>query len=129
MEQFQKRNTWIRMRLTAAEMQAIEELSQQANCRTKSEYARKMLLKKPRVVHHQDESLKTFLHVMLELKRTLNEITANMTLAAEQLSSPAQSPQIRMWSKITEQDVTRFQKKIDDIFQTADKIYNLWSQE
>lgn len=129
MDQFEKKIIWVKMRVNEAEQQAIKELSRQAGCRTISEYCRKVLLKKPKVVHDKNESLKDFLNEMLALKRTLHGISDAMGQAAEQLSSPAQSPEIRRWGQIQEQDQQQFQKQITTIFETADKIYKQWSHE
>ena len=129
MEQVQKRNKWIRMRLTEAEAQAIEELSRQSSCFTISEYCRRTLLKKPRFVRRQNKSAKDFQAEMLILKRALNEAADNMGLVADLLSSPSQPPEIQMWGQINREDETRFRKKIDELFQIVDKIYKLWSHE
>lgn len=81
------RTELLRLRLTKAEYQIIKNNYAETTNKYFSDYARKMLLKKPVIGSYRDETMEDLMNVLVELKNELNSIGDNFNLAAKKLHS------------------------------------------
>ena len=124
-----KRTKWLKIRMTEEERRAFEALQRQSNCKTPSEYARKVLLGKPKVLQYRDDSLVDFETEMLELKRELRAISGNFDQMIRRLHTLQHLPGIQPWVQLNEEDKTRLDKQIETISADIETIFELWLQE
>lgn len=124
-----KRIKWLTIRMNEEESQAFEALQRQSTCQTASEYVRKAVLGKPLVLHYHNQSLDDFEKSMLQLKAELKTISDNFDVAIRQLPTLKQLPGIQQWILHNESDKTHLFKKIDTIYTTIEKAYELWLRE
>jgi hypothetical protein len=68
------RTNWCNISLTAEETRMLMELYEKSNCRSKCQYARDVLLRKPLVILTRNQSFDDFLAVATAIKDTLEEI-------------------------------------------------------
>jgi len=123
------RTKWLKIRITEEERQAIIALQRQSTSKSPSEYARKVVLNKPNILHYHDRSLDDFETSMLDLKRELKAISGNLNQMIRRLHTLKHLPGIQLSIRLNEEDKTRLDKKIETISTTIETIYELWLQE
>ena len=128
-QQQPKRSKWLTIRLTEAEYQQIEKLTQQTTCQSISEYARKSVLSKPIVLRYRNQSLDDFLADMLQLRKDLNHIGNNFNQAVHRLHTLHSTPKIQHWILLNEQDKTEIFRRIETISNKITEAYTLWLRE
>jgi hypothetical protein len=128
-QQQPKRSKWLTIRLTEAEYQQIEKLTQQTTCQSVSEYARKSVLGKPVVMRYRNQSLDDFLADMLQLRKDLNHIGNNFNQAVHRLHTLHSTPEIQHWILLNEQDKTEIFRRIETISNKITEAYTLWLRE
>jgi hypothetical protein len=124
-----KKKGWISFRVKPEEYDKIHELLNKTTHRKLSEYARKVLLNKPVVVKHRNESAAEVLSAMIKLKNELNPIGNNFNQAVKKLNTLNQISEFRIWLIIYEPDIKIGLQKIEEIKTKLNQIYERWSQE
>ena len=120
---------WISFRVKPQEYSQIHQYFSATTCRKLSEYARKVLLKKPVIVRFRNQSADDFLSAMLPLKNELNAIGNNFNQAVKKLHSLRQSGEFKNWLLTYETEQQKLLQKIDEIKNNLHKIHEKWSQE
>src|SRR5664279_4013350 len=120
---------WVSFRVKPAEYEHIEKHWKSTTCRSLSEYARKMLLAKPVVVKYRNESADQYLEEMILLKNELSAIGNNFNQAVKRLHTLDTVGQMRSWLIIYEATHQKFNRKVEEIKERLNQIYELWSQK
>ncbi|HEY4967189.1 MAG TPA: plasmid mobilization relaxosome protein MobC [Puia sp.] len=117
---------WVSFRVKPAEYEHIEKHWKSTTCRSLSEYARKMLLAKPVVVKYRNESADQYLEEMILLKNELSAIGNNFNQAVKRLHTLDTTGQMRSWLIVYESTHHSFIRKVDEIKERLNQIYELW---
>ena len=117
---------WVSFRVKPAEYEHIEKHWKSTPCRSLSEYARKMLLAKPVVVKYRNESADQYLEEMILLKNELSAIGNNFNQAVKRLHTLDTTGQMRSWLIVYESTHHSFIRKVDEIKERLNQIYELW---
>ena len=120
---------WISFRVKPEEYDNIYKLFQQTTCRKLSEYARKVLLKKPVVFKYRNQSADAFLTEMILLKNELSAIGNNFNQAVKRLHTLDHNSQMRSWLLLYDSMHVSFMSKTNEIKERLNQIYELWSQK
>jgi len=120
------RNKWLHIRLNDTEYKAINEQWKKTTTRELSEYARRVLLKKPVVINHRNQSVDEILAEMIKLKAELNAIGNNFNQAVHKLHMLDTIPQIKLWLIANENIKKSFLQKTEEIKQRMIQIHEEW---
>ena len=128
-EQKQKTKSWISFRVKPKEYAAIHGHFSKTTCRKLSEYARNVLLQKPVIVRHRNQSADDFLAEMILLKTELNAIGNNYNQAVKRLHTMDRIPEVKNWLTSNQNIQELFLKKTEQIRERMDQIYRQWSSK
>lgn len=128
-EQKQKTKSWISFRVKPKEYDAIHGHFSKTTCRKLSEYARNVLLQKPVIVRHRNQSADDFLAEMILLKNELNAIGNNYNQAVKRLHTMDRIPEVKNWLTSNQNIQELFLKKTEQIRERMDQIYRQWSSK
>lgn len=131
MEEVKKevRKKWLHIRLNESEYKAIHSWWQKTTTRELSDYARRVLLKKPVTLNHRNQSADEILTEMVRLKNELHAIGNNFNQAVHKLHTMNTIPQIKLWLLANEALKNSFLKKTEEIKIQMTQIYEQWSQK
>ncbi len=102
-----KRTRWLTLRMSETEYHQVRSLTGQTTCNSISEYARKVVLRKPVILRYRNQSLDDFLADMLQLKQDLASISSYFTQTVQRLHSLNKISEIQEWILHNEQDKTQ----------------------
>lgn len=121
------RTRWVNTRLSEAEY--IEMMTQFTKTSHKdlSEFFRRSITGKPVNLAYRNQSIDDFLADMLALRRELNAIGNNINQAVHRLHSLSEIIDIQHWLLSNEQDKSALFKKMEDIQNRINQLYQLWS--
>ncbi|RYZ63113.1 MAG: plasmid mobilization relaxosome protein MobC [Chitinophagaceae bacterium] len=125
----QVRNKWLHIRLNEAEYSVISTQWQKTTTRELSDYARRVLLKKPVTINHRNQSADEILAELIRLKAELHAIGNNFNQAVHKLHTLDAIPQIKTWLLANEALKNSFLKKTEEIKIRMTQIYEQWSQK
>ena len=117
------------IRLNQNERERLNQLYKKAQCNSLSEYARDVLLKEPVTIKYRNQTADEFLAEMILLKKELNAIGNNFNQAVHKLHTLDHVPEIKAWAALNESSKKSFMKKVDEIRETVNQIYQQWSQK
>jgi hypothetical protein len=123
------RNKWLHIRINETEYKIISSNWQKTTSRELSDYARRVLLKKPVTVKHRNQSADEILAEMIRLKNELHAIGNNFNQAVHKLHTLGTIPQIKIWLVANENLKDMFLKKTEEIKVRMNQIYEQWSQK
>lgn len=123
------RNKWLHIRLNDTEHETISNQWEKTTCRELSDYARKVLLKKPVTVNYRNQSADEVLAEMIRLKTGLQTIANNFNEAVQKLRTLDTVPQVRLWLAVNEKLQVSLLQKTEEIKMRLNQIYETWSQE
>ena len=89
----------------------------------------KFFLKSPYIILYRNQSADEFLAEMILLKNELNAIGNNFNQAVHKLHTLDHIPEIKAWAIQNEQCKKLFMKKMEEIKEKINQIYNQWSQK
>ena len=112
-----------------AEFEQIAKLQRSTTCRSLSEYIRKLLLAKPVVVKYRSESADQYLEEMIVLKNELNAIGNHFYQAVKRLHTLDTTGEMRSWLTLYESTHQALIRKIEEIKERLNQIYELWSSK
>ena len=123
------RSIIVKIRMNDAEKKLLQKLRKESIERNLSNYARKVLLQKPVIITHHNQSADDFLKDMIALKKELNAIGNNFNQAVKKLHTLDKIPQFREW--VAGYDSTRktllsYTEMIND---RVAQLYEQWSQK
>ena len=84
-----KRNKWLHVRLTLQEYEKIQVEFEQTVQDSLSEYARRLLLKKPIIGRYKDTGMQELLAELTSLRRDLHGIATNYNQLVKKINSTA----------------------------------------
>ncbi|PZX57621.1 hypothetical protein LV84_01749 [Algoriphagus ratkowskyi] len=87
MKEETKRNKWLHVRLTFKEYERIQTEFAETVQQNLSDYARKLLLKKPVIGRYQDTGMQELLAELTVLKRDLHGLSTNYNQLVKKLNS------------------------------------------
>lgn len=125
-DQSNKSINWISFRVKPSEHEIIFKLFAKSAHRKFSEYARKVLLQEPVVIHYRNESADAFLQAMLEIKKELNAIGHNYNQVVKKLHTLQHEKEVRQWLLEQQPIQQQLTEKTEQLFITVQKIYSQW---
>ena len=120
------RNKWLHIRLNDSEYDTINNHWQQTTSKELSDYARKVLLKKPVLINHRNQSADEILAEMIRLKNELSAIGNNFNQAVHKLHTLDRISQVKIWLEVNEPLKYSFLKKTEEIRVRMNQIYEQW---
>ena len=123
------RSKMLVVRVNAGEFETIEKLWRRSTERTLSHYHRKVLLNEPVTIKYRNESADDFLRKMLQLKTELNAIGKNFNQAVHKLHVLDKIPEFRQWLKQYDTTQKILLKKIAEIENKLQEIWEAWLQK
>jgi hypothetical protein len=127
-EETAKHTCRITVRYQPAELKQLNRLLKASTCRKISEYIRKTSLHKPVTVTYRNQSADDFLAEMIQLKNELNAIGNNLNQAVHKLHTLDRVAEIRTWAMLHESGKKNLVKKVEEIKEKMNQIYQQWSQ-
>lgn len=125
----QIRSKCLTVRFTEEERKKLDRLRGKAHAGSLSEYARDVLLGAPVVIKYRNQSADDFLEEMILLKKELNAIGNNFNQAVHRLHTLDHDPQIKAWAILNEASKEQFMKKVEEIREKMNQIYEQWLQK
>jgi len=123
------RSGWLTIRLNEDEENKLNKLYSRTTSNSLSEYARDVLLKEPVNILYRNQSADEFLSEMIQLKKELNAIGNNFNQAVHKLHTLDKIQEIKSWAIINEEGKKMFMKKVEEIKEKMNQIYEQWSQK
>jgi predicted nucleic acid-binding OB-fold protein len=128
-EEKKVRSILLPIRLNIDEKKKLNSLYGKTTCNSLSEYARSVLLKEPVTIFYRNQTADEFLAEMIQLKKELNAIGNNFNQAVHKLHTLDHIPEIKAWAILNETGKKSFLKKVEEISNRVNQIYELWSQK
>jgi len=125
----QVRKGWLTVRLNEDEEKRLNKFFSRTTSGSLSEYARDVLLREPVNVIYRNQSADEFLAEMILLKKELNAIGNNFNQSVHKLHTLDHFPEIKAWAILNEASKKIFIKKVDEIKEKMNQIYQQWSQK
>jgi hypothetical protein len=125
----QIRKGWLTVRLNADEEKKLNKFYSRTTSTSLSEYARAVLLREPINVIYRNQSADEFLAEMILLKKELNAIGNNFNQSVHKLHTLDHIPEIKVWAILNEANKKIFMKKVGEIKEKMNQIYQQWSQK
>ena len=125
----QVRKGWLTVRLNEDEEKKLNKFFSRTTSGSLSEYARDVLLREPVNVIYRNQSADEFLTEMILLKKELNAIGNNFNQSVHKLHTLDHVPEIKAWAILNESSKKVFIKKVDEIKEKMNQIYQQWSQK
>jgi len=119
----------ITVRYKPEELKQVEKAFKNSTCAKISEYIRKTSLGKPIIITYRNQSADDFLAEMIQLKNELNAIGNNFNQAVKKLHTLDHLPEFKSWIIMTESGRQILFKKIEEIKEKANQIYQQWLQK
>lgn len=127
-EQKNNRSQWLHIRLSTEEKQQLEKAVQQTTCRNISDYARKVLQKKPVVVRVRDESKEELLNEVTALRKELNAIGSNFNQLIRKIQLLVRKDQLEAWFIAYQAERDTFLDRMKNIESELKKLALKWWQ-
>ena len=125
----QIRKGWLTVRLNEDEEKKLNKFYSRTTSNSLSEYARDVLLREPVNVIYRNQSADEFLEEMIQLKKELNVIGNNFNQTVHKLQTLDKIPEIKAWAILNETGKKTFMKKVEEIREKINLIYEQWSQK
>jgi predicted nucleic acid-binding OB-fold protein len=123
------RNKWLTIRLNEDEEKKLNNLYGRTTSNGLSEYARDVLLKHPVNIIYRNQTADDFLAEMILLKNELNAIGKNFNQVVHKLHTLDHIHEIKAWAILNETGKKNFMKKVEEIKERLNQIYEVWSQK
>lgn len=125
----QIRSEWLTIRLNENEQKKLNQLYSRTTSNSLSEYARDVLLKEPVNIIYRNQTADDFLAEMILLKNELNAIGKNFNQVVHKLHTLDHIPEIKTWVILNEVSKKTFMKKVEEIKEKTNQIYQQWLQK
>jgi predicted nucleic acid-binding OB-fold protein len=123
------RSKWLTIRLNEDEERKLNQLYSRTTSRALSEYARDVLLREPVNILYRNQTADEFLAEMIQLKNELNAIGNNFNQIVHKLHTLDHVPEIKAWAILNESTKKIFMKKVEEIKNKVNEIYQQWLQK
>jgi len=128
-EEVSNRSCRITVRYKPEELKQVSKEFKNTTCSKISEYIRKASLNKPIVITYRNQSADDFLSEMIQLKNELNAIANNFNQTVKKLHTLNHLSEFKSWVMINESGRQILFKKIEEIKEKMNQIYQQWLQE
>jgi predicted transglutaminase-like cysteine proteinase len=128
MKEDTNKTKWLHLRLSEDERKQLLLQFSKTTCRKLSDYARKILLGKPVVGIHRNQSLDDFMTEMIQLRKELNAVGNNFNQAVKKLHTLDHAGQAEHWVIAYELSKRSVQKSVEHIENVISKIADQWLQ-
>lgn len=128
-DQNKKPKKWISFRVKPEEYERIYKHCKATTDKKLSQYARKVLLKKPVTFNHRNQSADEILAELIQIKNELHTIGNNYNQAVRKLHTLEHVAEIKTWLILNEPTRQRFMNKVEQIKERMNQLYEIWSQE
>ena len=119
----------ITIRLKETEFIQLDAQFRKTTCRKFSDYLRRIMLAKPTTILYRNASADAFLTEMIGLKNELSAIGNNFNQIVKKLHSFEHSSEIKVWAALNENSKENLNKKVQEIRQKLNQIYEIWLQK
>lgn len=119
----------ITIRLKEEEFNQLETQFKKSTCRKFSDYLRRIMLAKPITIFYRNASADAFLTEMTGLKNELSAIGNNFNQSVKKLHTFDHFSEVKAWAIINESFKQILHKKMQDIREKLNQIYELWLQK
>lgn len=119
----------ITIRLKEAESVQLDAQFKKTTCRKFSDYLRRLMLAKPITILYRNTSADAFLTEMVGLKNELSAIGNNFNQMVKRLHTFDHSSEVKAWAAINESSKESLNKKMQEIREKLNQIYELWLQK
>ncbi len=119
----------ITIRLKEAEFVQLETQFKKTTYRKFSDYLRRLMLAKPITILYRNASADAFLTEMIGLKNELSAIGNNFNQMVKRLHTFDHSLEVKVWAAINETSKENLNKKMLEIREKLNQIYELWLQK
>ena len=123
------RTVWLTIRLNEDEERTLNKFYDQSTSNSLSEYARDVLLREPIVFLYRNQTAEHFLAEMVLLKNELNAIGKNFNQVVHKLHTLDHDADIKAWAILNESSKKTLIKKVDEIKEKMNQIFEQWSQK
>jgi hypothetical protein len=123
------RTRWLHIRLNETEYRTINSHHQKTTCKELSDYARRVLLRKPVTINHRNQSADEILAEMIRLKNELSAIGNNFNQAVHKLHTLDTTTEVKLWVLMSESQRATLLKKTEEIKMRMNEIYEQWLQK
>lgn len=123
------RNKMVVVRMNEDEYSRLQSLFKKTTCRQLSEYLRKVSLQQPVTVKYRNQTADEFLPEMIKLKNELNAIGNNFNQAVHKLHILEKIPEFRTWILQNETAKQILFKKVEEIKERMNQMYQQWLQK
>ena len=122
------RTELLQMRLTATELEAIQQKFSKSTCRKMSDYTRKVLLEKPVTMNIRNQSLDDFMNELIVLRTELNSVGNNFNQAVKWLHTLHKIEEFKSWLMLYEITRKALLEKTEIIKSKIAQINDQWLQ-
>ena len=119
----------ITIRLKETEFIQLDAQFRKTTCRKFSDYLRKIMLAQPITILYRNASADAFLTEMIVLKNELSAIGNNFNQMVKKLHAFEYSAEIKAWAAINETSKENLNKKMQEIREKLNQIYEQWLQK
>ncbi len=119
----------ITIRLKDSEFLQLEAQFKKTTCRKLSEYLRRVMLARPITITYRNASADAFLSEMIGLKNELSAIGKNFNQMVKKLHAFDHSADVKIWAIINESSKEILNKKMQEIREKLNQIYEQWLQK
>ena len=119
----------ITIRLKEVEFNQLDAQFRKTTCRKLSDYLRRRMLAKPITIMYRNASADAFLTEMIGLKNELSAIGKNFNQMVKRLHAFDHSSEVKAWAVINESSKENLNKKMKDILEKLNQIYEQWLQK
>ena len=119
----------ITLRFKPQEFENLNRFYKATTDKKLSQYARKVLLKKPVTLNHRNQSADEILAELIQIKYELNTLGSNYNQVVKKLHTLENLTEIKTWLLLNEPARQRFMTKVEQIKERMNQLYEIWSQE
>lgn len=118
----------IDVRITTAENSKIESLYKISTCRSKAQYVRELIFKRPIRIFYRNQSLDDLIEEIVILNREINTHKDNQSKILEILFTYKNSSELNQTIQDVGLKIMSLHKKMDEVKSQMEKIVEKWSQ-
>ena len=127
-EQNNGRNRWLHIRLTKEELEFIDQNFKATTCRKRSDFVRRILLRKPIVLRYRNESLDKLLQELIQLRSQLNFLGNNFNQSVKKLHTLFEISDLRVWILEYDSDRNKYFSLVEEIKRHIENLAQKWLQ-
>lgn len=120
------RKIFVKFRVNDQELQQMKSWKNKSTERNMSNYIRKVVMQKPVLIKHHNQSADEILTGLLQIKNELNAIGNNFNQVVHKLHILDRIPEFRNWLTIYDTSRLSLENKMEQISTRMNQIYEQW---